>query len=190
MQSCHKIWRSAALKFTRNYSSCVQNVTSHLSLHCQRQIWVAFTSKTEIPPAMALVFDTIAFLRICQAAPPDPLSDLLRQECEDTRSSPLGRDCTSACPGPKALSLTLFSVGAGFQGLGLPRPREVKNPCFQGPLCSLLSGEHVSYQLGLSSVCPFPCDGGPGEMLHIREGQLRAVPESPLGFSPSPEKIN
>lgn len=62
-------------------------VTSHLSLQCQSQIWMAFTSKAKVPPTLALVFDPVASLGICQSASPDPPPDLTRQGCEDTRST-------------------------------------------------------------------------------------------------------
>ena len=112
---------------------CANAVTSHLSLQCQSQIWTAFTSKAKVPPALALVLDMVASLRICQAA--------------------------------------------------------VKNPCVQGSLCSLSSSEHGSHPPGLPYMHPFPCGWGPGTMIHFREDGLRAVPDSSLGFSPSPEKI-
>lgn len=122
---------------------CAKAVTSHLSLQCQIQIWIAFTIKTKVPPAPALLFDTVPSLQICQAASPDAPLDLTRQECEDTRSThlpsgSLSRNHTGARPGPRAVSDTLFSVVAGVQGLCSPWVHEVKNPRLWGPLCSLM----------------------------------------------------
>lgn len=68
---------------------CAKAVTSHLSLQCQSQIWIAFTSKAKVPPALALVFDTAVSIQFCQADSPDPRPDLTRQEREDTRSTHL-----------------------------------------------------------------------------------------------------
>lgn len=64
---------------------CAKAVTSHLSLQCQTQVWIAFTSKAKVPPALALVFDMVGSL----CAPPNLPPDLTRQERDDTRSTHL-----------------------------------------------------------------------------------------------------
>lgn len=108
MQSCYHIWKCVTLKFRRNCFACVsKTVTSQLSLKRQTQSGYHLPAKRRSQQHWHLS-DMVISLQIFQATDPSTISQDRNVRTPEVCLTPaqwvLGRDCTGAQPGPRAVS--------------------------------------------------------------------------------------